>query len=167
MRNTPKQKQKHEEHPPLGRSSFYHSHLVSSPVTNSLHLLVVKDVCVGLYYYIFIHIFMFFSLQLCFFLHLLSQKNTTFTQMHKNGYIMTVHDIWPELLLWTYCFVHWVMFWCHQHTGGVLTLEPCCWWFCTPLKMFDLQLKPSSAFQLWLIVQRNWSISNSFWDTDK
>lgn len=88
MWTTTKQKQEHEEdkRPSFRRSLFYHSHLVSSPVTNSLYSLVVKDVCAGLYYYIFIHTVYFYCFVFffkCLFSTFVITKNTTFKQMHK------------------------------------------------------------------------------------
>lgn len=73
-----KRKQKHEEGRPLfPRRPFYHSHLVSSPVAKSRHF-HVKDLCLGLYYYIFLHVFLFFTSVFSTFVY---HKNTTLEQM--------------------------------------------------------------------------------------
>lgn len=98
----------------------------------------------------FLHIFLY----KCLFSTFVITKNTTcltnafFFLKKKNSYTMSVHDVWPELLLWIYCFVHWVMFGATctlkvQYAGTSLLMV------CTTLKMFDFQLKPSSAFHLW------------------
>lgn len=97
----------------------------------------------------FLHIFLY----KCLFSTFVITKNTTcltnaFFFLKKNSYTMSVHDVWPELLLWIYCFVHWVMFGATctlkvQYAGTSLLMV------CTTLKMFDFQLKPSSAFHLW------------------
>lgn len=97
----------------------------------------------------FLHIFLY----KCLFSTFVITKNTTcltnaFFKKKKNSYTMSVHDVWPELLLWIYCFVHWVMFGATctlkvQYAGTSLLMV------CTTLKMFDFQLKPSSAFHLW------------------
>lgn len=86
------------------QGSCYHSDLVSSPATNSSHLLAVDDVCAGLDYYIFIHLFLHLLLYKCIFSTFVITKSTTFKQMClKNSYSITVG---PEMLLWIYCFVH-------------------------------------------------------------
>lgn len=97
----------------------------------------------------FLHIFLY----KCLFSTFVITKNTTcltnaFFLKKKTSYTMSVHDVWPELLLWIYCFVHWVMFGATctlkvQYAGTSLLMV------CTTLKMFDFQLKPSSAFHLW------------------
>lgn len=96
--------------------------------------------------------FTYFSLQVFIFYICYHKKHDMFNKClffkKKNSYTMSVHDVWPELLLWIYCFVHWVMFGATctlkvQYAGTSLLMV------CTTLKMFDFQLKPSSAFHLW------------------
>lgn len=156
---TEKQNQKHEEeeeeeeHLPLRQSSVYHSHLVSSPFTNSLDFSCCQRRLrwTLVQYFINVFFFTYFSLQVFIFYICYHKKHDMFNKclfFKKNSYTMSVHDVWPELLLWIYCFVHWVMFGATctlkvQYAGTSLLMV------CTTLKMFDFQLKPSSAFHLW------------------
>lgn len=111
----------------------------------------VKRVCAGLYYYIFHTYSLFTSI---YFFTLVITKNTTLKQTTSKEYIISVHDIWPELLLWIYCFVQRVMFGASCTAGSI-------WRNLTA----DGPLNLRSALHLWLIVQRN-VISNSFWDKE-
>lgn len=72
------------------QGSTYHSDLVSSPGTNSSHLLAPEDVCTELDYYIFIHIFLRLLLYKCIFSTLVITKNTTFKQMPLKNQRITV-----------------------------------------------------------------------------
>lgn len=82
---TPKQNQKHEEEEeeeeerlPLRQSSVYHSHLVSSPFTNSLDFLCCQRCLRWTLVQYFIHIFLYIFLYKCLFSTFVITKNTTY-----------------------------------------------------------------------------------------
>lgn len=61
---------------------------------------------VTIFSYIYVPIF-FTSI---YFLHFVFTKTRLLNKWLKRKTQKTVLDTWPELLLWIYCFVHWVMF---------------------------------------------------------
>ena len=89
-----------------------------TPCTSILSKTFVLD-SITIFSYIYLCFFFFFT-SVCF-LHLLSQKTRLLNKCIKNSYRMIVDDVWPELLLWIYCFVHWVMF------GAACTLGSIQW----------------------------------------
>lgn len=132
MWTTAKQNQKHEEeeeeeHLPLRQSSVYHSHLVSSPFTNSLDFLCCQRRLrwTLVQYFINVFFFTYFSLQVFIFYICYHKKHDMFNkclffkkkQLHNECSWCLTRTVTMDLLLCTLSNV-----WCHLHTEG-----PICW----------------------------------------